>query len=355
MKTDRLVSQIINDTKKFAFILGNSFDILHKIPPNSIDCVITSPPYWKLREYDVHEKHNSDLIGNEDNPNDYVKKLIATFNQIKRVLKTDGSLWLNIGDKFHNKNLMGIPWRVAIAMQDEGWILRNDIIWDQMKGTQSPKDRMRDIYQHLFHFVKMRKYFFDADAIRIKPNKSSTLVDNKPVSATGVSGKKYREQIIKSECLTDKEKINALNALNNTIDMMRHNEIVDFRMTIRGNQRAFHSESTKISGRAKELQDKGFYFLTMKSKGFLPSDIWRIVPEDKWRKDNHCAVFPEALLTIPIKATSRPNGIILDPYSGTGSTVVAALKLGRRGIGIDLSEHYIKVSEERLKSIFNDK
>lgn len=352
-RTSDLISEVIDGDRRFAFVLGDCLEVLQQMPDECIDCVITSPPYWKMREYDVHEKHNSLLIGDEDEPKDYVKNLVVIFNEVKRVLKSDGSLWLNIGDKFHNKNLMGMPWRVALAMQDEGWVLRADVIWDQMKGTQSAKDRMRDVYEHIFHFVKSKKYHFDADEIRIKPSKNAIITDTKTISATGVSGVKYREQIHNSEFLNDKEKKNALNALDDILAKVRKGELVDFRMTIRGQQRTFHSESTKISGRAKELEDKGYFFISMNANGFIPSDIWRIVPEDKWRKDAHCAVFPEELLFTPIKATSHINGIVLDPFSGTGSTVAAALKLGRKGIGIDLSKNYINVAEARIKNSFN--
>lgn len=348
-----IVSEIIEGDQKFAFVLGDCLGILQQIPDECIDCVITSPPYWKMREYAIHEKYNGLLIGDEDDPKDYVKNLVAIFNEVRRVLKSDGSLWLNIGDKFHNKNLMGMPWRVALAMQDESWILRADVIWDQMKGTQSAKDRMRDVYEHIFHFVKSRKYHFDADEIRIKPSKNAVVTDKKTISATGVSGVKYREQIQHSEYLNEEEKKNAMKALDDVLNDVRTGELVDFRMTIRGQQRTFHSESTKISGRAKKLEDKGYFFIKMKASGFIPSDIWRIVPEDNWRKDTHCAVFPEELLFTPIKATSHPDGIVLDPFCGIGSTIAAALKLGRRGIGIDLSENYIAVAEERIRSGFN--
>lgn len=348
-----LICDVMTGRKKFAFLYGSCLDILKKFPNESIACVITSPPYWKLRDYDINENVNGHLIGNEAQPKDYVEKLVVVFNEIKRVLKPDGSLWLNIGDKYHNKNLMGMPWRIALAMQDEGWILRNDIIWDQMKGTQSVKDRMRDVYEHIFHFVKSRKYFFDAKAIRIKPQKNAILMNGKVISATGVSGKKYREQIQNFPYLNETEKKNALKALDDVLNMMKNGELVDFRMTIRGHQRTYHSESAKISGRAKELENKGYFFILMRSSGFLPADIWRIVPEDKWRKDAHCAVFPEELLFTPIKATSRFGEIVLDPFSGTGSTVAAALKLGRKAIGIDLSEHYIEISEARIRDSSN--
>lgn len=323
--------------------------MLRSLPYESVDCVITSPPYWNQRDYQVREEERPSLLGNENSYQEYVSKLAGIFSEVRRVLKKDGSLWLNLGDKYLNKNLMGIPWRVAIAMQDDGWILRNDIIWDQMKGTQSARDRLRDIYEHVFHFVKQKKYYYAADEIRIAPpvrarNRAGTMV-----SATGVSGKKYLKQIEESSDLSEEERKDALQALEDTIEEMRRGEIVDFRMTIRGHQRTYHSDNRKVSGRAKELESKGHFILKMRSSGHLPSDIWRIVPEDKWRKDAHYAVFPEELLVNPIKATCPPNGIVLDPFCGTGSAACAALNLGRRTIGIDISDHYLQIAESRVQ------
>ena len=134
-----------------------------------MDCVITSPPYWNQRRYDVDAQERRLLLGNEPSHREYTANLVAVFREVRRVLTKGGSLWLNLGDKYVNKNLTGIPWRVAIALQDDGWILRNDIIWDQMKGTQSAKDRLRDIHEHVFHFVKRKKYYYAADEIRIAP------------------------------------------------------------------------------------------------------------------------------------------------------------------------------------------
>ncbi|MCU0445555.1 MAG: site-specific DNA-methyltransferase [Microscillaceae bacterium] len=341
--------EVIESQADYSLILGDALHILQTFPNDCIDCVITSPPYWKLREYDIDEEFSEDEIGIENDPKEYVNKLAQIFREIYRVLKPSGSVWLNIGDKYHNKNLMGMPWRVALAMQDDGWVLRNDIIWDQMKGTQSPKDRLRDVYEHIFHFVKSQKYFYDADKIRIKNEKLPIIDEFNTISATGVSGVKYRKQITESILLNDEEKQNALNSLENTLKRLRNGEIVDFRMTIRGAQRTFHSNNGKISGRAKELEEKGFFILSSDAKGFIPSDIWRVVPEDKWRKDTHYAVFPEELILNPIKATCPDNGIVLDPFVGTGSSVVAALRLQKKGIGIDLSEGYLKTAKKRIE------
>ena len=330
---------------------GDCLITLKQLPSESVDCVITSPPYWNQRDYDVDANNQHLILGNELSHQDYVCNIVSVFSEVRRVLKKEGSLWLNLGDKYVNKNLMGLPWRVAIGMQDDGWILRNDIIWDQMKGTQSVKDRLRDIYEHLFHFVKSRKYHYAADAIRIPPYSMPQNRNGAITSVTGVNGKKYREQIANSLALSESEKEDALKALDSTVEEMRLGEVVDFRMTIRGYQRTFHSNNGKVSGRAKELESHGYYILKMRSSGHLPSDIWRIVPEDKWRSDAHYAVFPEELLVTPIRATCPSSGIVLDPFCGTGSAISAALKLGRQGIGLDISEEYLRISERRIQEL----
>lgn len=332
---------------RYQLLLGDCLTVMKDMTCESVDCIVTSPPYWGMRKYDNDDdKHE---VGNEGNFNEYVEKLMLIFSEAKRVLKREGSLWLNIGDKYDDKALMGMPWRVAFALMDKGgWIMRNDVIWNQMKGTQSCKDRLRDSYEHVFHFVKSKKYYYDADAIRILPTLKPKKIGGKVISATGVSGKKYRQQIEESRVLTLSEKEAATKALNEVLQQVVNGEVNDFRMAIRGVQRAWHSNDTTISGRAKELQERGFYIMKIGIKGHLPTDIWDIVPEDTWRKDNHCAVFPEELLKIPILATCPEDGVVLDPFSGTGSTVSAALKLGRRGIGIELSEEYLNVSRQRI-------
>ena len=344
--------EILQQKRLYAFITGDALEVLRTMPSNTIDCAITSPPYWQLREYD--NNNNPNEIGNEADFQQYIKNLTLVFDEVKRLLTNQGSLWLNLGDKYRDKELMGMPWRVALSLMDNGWILRNDVIWDQMKGTQSCKDRLRDVYEHFFHFVKEKKYYYNHNEIRIQPVRKPKKYNGEFVSATGVSGKKYRQQIESSLVLSDEEKSSAMKALEDTIKDMEKGVIVDFRMTIRGQQRTYHSDKQKVSGRAKELATKGYFILRMGANGHIPSDIWRITPEDAWRTDAHYAVFPEELLLNPIKATCPPNGIVLDPFSGTGSTVYTAIKINRRGIGIDLSEQYNKTAQKRMKDVCRD-
>ncbi len=347
------ITEVLNNKRKYGIFVGCCQELLQLFPPETIDCIITSPPYWQLREYSVDETFSHCALGNEDTPEEYVERLVNIFQLTHKILKPEGSLWLNIGDKYHKKNLMGLPWRVALALQDSGWILRNAIVWEKLKGTQSAKDRLRDVYEFIFHFVKKPKYYYNADQIRLKPRLEPTITTNKTVSATGVSGKKYRKQILESTALNEKEKQAALKALDETVQQIRDGEVIDFRMTIRGEQRTLHSNNGNVSGRAKELKKKGFFIMKSRAQGYLPSDVWRIVPEDKVknREKLHYAVFPTELLETPIQATCPDNGILLDPFMGTGSTIVAALKSGKRGFGIDISKNYFADTEKRLETL----
>lgn len=324
------------------FVQGDSLKVLHRISDNSVDCCITSPPYWQKRQYE------NGGIGLENSPEEYIENLLNIIKEVKRVLKPSGSFWLNIGDSYQNKTRLGIPWRVALKMIDDGWILRNDVIWNKHKGGLSPNpDRFGSVSEDFFFFVKSDKYFFDADSIRSKP-RQAIVKNGAVVSATGVSGIRYKRQIELSTSLSEEEKNNALAQLDNVFNRIRNGEISDFRMVIRNEQRTTHSDSVKLSGRAKELKEKGFYFLFYNPKGTMPNDVWDIIPEDSQHRKMHFAPYPEELCVIPIKSTCPKDGVVLDPFSGTGTTMKVAYDLGRKSIGIDLSNEYIKLAEQRI-------
>ena len=202
------------------FLQSDSYALLKLFPDSCIDCVITSPPYWRHRAY------VNGGIGLEDTWDDYINNLLAIFFEVKRVLKPSGSFWLNIGDSYQHKSLVGIPWRVALAMTDkQGWILRNSVIWNKVKGApDNAKDKLRNVYEPFFHFVKTDCYFYDVDAIRSKPGQSK-VVNGSVISATGVSGVRYRRQIELSTALNDTERANALNALNAVLEEVRSGKL----------------------------------------------------------------------------------------------------------------------------------
>jgi DNA modification methylase len=325
------------------FILGDALLVLSKLPDECIDFSMTSPPYWGQRQY------LAGGIGLEDTPEEYISNLLAIFREIHRVLKPTGSFWLNIGDTYRNKSLLGIPWRVALCMMDEqGWVLRNSVIWHKVKGApDNSKDKLRNVHEPVFHFTKKpRGYYYDVDAIRAKP-RASKVVNGAVVSATGVTGVRYRRQIELSTALTDEEKECALIALDEMLDRVRRGEISDFRMIIRDQQRTTHSNSTKVSGRARELEEKGYYFLMYDPKGSKPGDVWEVIPEDTQKREFHFAPYPEDLCKIPLLATCPEDGIALDPFCGTGTTNYVARILGRKSVGIDLSEEYLRYAIAR--------
>ncbi|MDZ4770182.1 MAG: site-specific DNA-methyltransferase [Chloroflexota bacterium] len=324
------------------FYIGDSLSVLRELPDDSVDFCMTSPPYWKKREY------QNGGIGLEADFAQYIKNLLAIFAQVKRVLKSTGSFWLNIGDTYQQKGLAGIPWRVALALVDhQGWIIRNDIIWNKLKGPDNAKDKLRNIHEYVFHFVKQSKgFYYDIAAIRSKPGKA-VVRNGAIVSATGVTGVRYKRQIEMSTALSDEEKQRAFQALDEMLQRIARGEISDFRMVIRNQQRTTHSDSEKVSGRAKELAQKGFYFLQYHPDGSKPSDVWEIIPEDTTKREGHYAAYPEDLCRIPLLATCPLGGIVLDPFCGTGTTNLVAMNLGRKSIGIDLSQQYIEYAKRR--------
>lgn len=326
---------------------GDALTVLTALPNGSIDCVMTSPPYWRKREY------ANGGLGIEADHRDYVRDLCAICAELKRVLKSQGSFWLNIGDSYVNKGLIGIPWRVAFELIDrQGWILRNSVIWNKVKsGMDNTKDRLGSSHEDVFHFVKVAKgYYYNADAIRRKPREAK-IVHGAVVSATGVSGVRYKRQIQLSTALTDDEKADAFQSLEKMMTDVAAGKFADFRMIIRAQQRTTHSDSERLSGRAKELRDKGFYFLRYHPNGSKPSDVWDIMPEDTQRRRAHFAPYPVDLCRIPILATCPENGIVLDPFCGTGTTLLAARNMGRRSVGIDISSEYIDISRDRCTGL----
>ena len=223
--------------------------------PRSIDCCMTSPPYWGQREY------ANGGIGLEPDYAAYIQNLLAIALEIQRVLKKSGSFWLNLGDTYHDKGLMGIPWRVALALVDEqGWLMRNDVIWNKLKGTDNTTDKLRNIHEYLFHFVRQpRGFYYNADAIRNKP-RATQIKNGAIVSATGVTGVRYRRQIELSTALTEIEKANAFDALDKELSKLSRGEMSDFRMVIRNQQRTTTPTRKNSPGVPKNWLSMAFIF-----------------------------------------------------------------------------------------------
>ena len=297
---------------------------ISELENESIQSCITSPPYYQVRNY----QDNPLQIGLEETYQEYIFSLVEVFNGLKNKLKQDGSLFVNLGDKYDkDKNLMLIPSRFAIEMQNNGWILRNDIIWYKPNFQPSPvKDRLCNAYEHIFHFVLNKRYYYDLDSIRI-PNKCEE----------GTQEKAYNNFIkkINESTLIDSEKSNAINELNILMKQGKINK--DARLKIRGTTKGLFGGDTNLSGRAKELQEKGYCFHCNNPLGKNMGDVLSV--NIKSHKGLHEAVFPSELVKPLIKCSTKEGDIILDCFAGTGTTLRVAEELHRKGIGFDINAY----------------
>jgi DNA modification methylase len=287
---------------------GNSLEVIKSFPDESINTVITSPPYYGLRDYGV-----ADQLGLETYVEDYVQNLVNLFKEVKRVLKKDGTVWLNIGDTYWGggsgevqkghtsthmsenikinyhlykpKDLIGVPWQVAFALQADGWHLRQDIIWHKPNPMpESVTDRCTRSHEYIFLLSKSRVYYFDHESIKepAKPDKS----------------------------IRDRD----TTKLNNT------------------------------PGRTKMKGLKSNHY-EMKNK----RSVWSV--SLKPFKDAHFATYPPELIEPCILAGCPEGGVVLDPFMGAGTTAVVAIENKRNYVGIELNPEYIKIAEDRLKPI----
>jgi len=264
---------------------------LRSLPGNLVNGIVTSPPYYGQRDYGV-----AGQIGIEASPTAYVDHLVRIFREARRVLRDDGTLWLNLGDKYKDNALLGMPWRVALALIEDGWLLRSDVIWHKPNAMPSSvKTRPTTDHEYLFMFSKSKSYHYDADAIR-EPH--VTFSEN-----TKMRG--GRNHLGKRGGTPEEGK----NKGNSNLHTGRWDQ-------------AFHP-----LGRNKRT-------------------VWS-VPLGKFR-EAHFAVFPEKLIEPCILAGVPNGGIVLDPFFGSGTTGLVALNHGRRFIGIELNPDYCKMAQRRL-------
>lgn len=346
--TARLLAQFCaQETAPPLVVEGEALALLRALPADSIDCVVTSPPYWGHRDY------AGGGLGQESSPEAYVDALVAHAHEIRRILAPAGSFWLNLGDSYRDKCLVGVPWRTAIRLVDEvGLVLRNEVIWHKIKGgPDTARDKLRNVHEQVFHFVRSPSgYRYDVDAIRSRP-RAARVEGGAVVSATGVRGVRYRRQLELSTALDASERRRALEALDAALAEVRAGTLADFRMIIRGQQRTTHSDSALVSGRARQLARDGFYLLRYHPRGSKPGDVWDILPEGSPGRVAHFAPFPPDLCRIPILATAPPRGVVLDPFCGTGTALAVAVELGRRALGFELAPSYAALARARIAAV----
>lgn len=311
------------------FIEGDSFAILKTLNDKSIDCVITSPPYFREREKNKHFNLNQTL-------DSYIENILLISKEIKRVLKDEGSFWLNLGDSYQKTSLQLIPTKIASKLIEDGWILNNDVIWKKTSYTPtSYKKRLSSSFEHFFHFVKTNEFYYNLialDAKKRRPNISDGVIK----TSSNVTGVNYLKILSDSSILSPIQKENAIKTLKECLDEVKDGKISDFRFLIKGHNKV------NSGNRKEELENNGF--IVIKSKYNKPSDVWEILPE---KNSIHYAPFPESLVSFPIIVTCPPKGIILDPFVGSGTTCYVAMKNNRNSIGIDINKDFIKYAKRR--------
>lgn len=311
------------------FHVGDASTVLATLPEASVSCCVTSPPYWRKRVYDTGG------IGWEATPEDYVNELVTVFNELRRVLTPSGSLWINIADTYDQyQSMAGIPWKLADALSQRSWTIRNDVIWNKGPGPDSADNRLTFCHEHIFHCVKTPArgkrlaYYYNSDAIRGDPiNHDKTKLLAKSVV-----------RIYNNKFMNPDQKQAVRRKLRQLI-----NEDVAFVMVLKG-QRVPHGVKRK-----KEINSRGFYFMVYDVRGGKYPDVWNITTRaGPAGRDpiEHCASFPEELCNIPITTTCPPRGVVIDPFCGTGATARAAKRLRKKFIGIDISPTYIAYAKE---------
>lgn len=273
------------------FLCGDAIDVVRSLPDACVDTIVTSPPYWQQRDYD-----SDDQIGQEASPGSYVERLCELFDELRRVVKPEGSMWMVIGDKYLKGELMGMPWRVALGLKDVGWRLRSDCIWHKPNAMpSSSKTRPTTDHEYIFFFSNGKTYFYDADAIR-EPHvtfseKSKMKGGRKHFGKRGGTPEKGKNK----------------------------------------------GDSNLHDGR----WDQAFH-----PKGRNKRTVWSI-SLSKFR-EAHFAVYPPKLVATCISASCPEGGVVLDPFSGAGTTALVARELGRQFIAIDCNADYCEMAERRL-------
>lgn len=299
---------------------GDCRDVLKTLPDNSVDCCVTSPPYWGLRDYGVEGQ-----IGLEDSPEAFVENMVMVFDEVKRILKPEGTLWLNLGDSYcgngksgkqnleklgkslgsgggkkhsahacgrastpqgyKSKDLIGIPWMTAFALRAAGWYLRQGIVWFKPNAMpESVRDRCTKAHEDIFLLSKSAKYYFDADAI----SEPATSTDNS-----------VRDR--------DSGRLNKVPGRHRMAGLTVNN----------------YERRNKRS-------------------------VWEVAT--KPYTDAHFAVYPPDLIEPCILAGCPSGGTVLDPFFGAGTTGLVADRLGRNCIGVELNQEYIGLAEKRIRN-----
>jgi DNA modification methylase len=387
---------------RYALFKGDAAKALCKIPDSSVNTCLTSPPYWSVRDYEAKEQ-----IGLEDSVEAYVEKIVAVFREVKRTLTNDGTAWLNIGDCYingakagdpawkRNKQLALVPFRVAIALENDGWWVRNTVVWNKPNAMpSSTSDRLTNAWEPIFLLAKSDRYFFNLDSVRV-PHKTEDHIERRRAADGNAAGKaKGREE------------------LRRWLNSPRHRATIDGLKEVRRRPNA--PQATELAAYLRAAADK---------KGIAVKDVATVLgqpfervrhyfrtdeigarrpPEETWSTlkallslddrydeamsievgDNvfrnhpngrnpgdvqsfpltggasdtkgHFALMPSSLANWCLQASLPPGGVCLDPFMGAGTTGLAALAMGGRAVGVDVRPDYLELAASRFTTKLSD-
>jgi len=346
-RCDGAVTEAVQLAAGVTIYCGDCRDILPTLADGSVHCCVTSPPYWGLRDYGCDGQ-----IGLERTPEEYVAALVAVFREVRRVLKDDGTLWLNLGDSYASsgtsghqrldvlgerlgcggghkhssqdcgraptppglkqKDLVGIPWRVAFALQADGWYLRQDIIWAKPNPMpESVTDRCTKSHEYVFLLAKSPRYYYDAEAVA------------EPVAATTVQ--RLGQATLAQQAGSDRVPGKTNGPMKAVPPRFGGNKYGD----------CDAEEHRTKSGNAYDLRDG------RRNR----RSVWTVATQPY--SGAHFAVFPSALILPCILAGCPPGGVVLDPFGGSGTTGQVATGNGRRAILIELNPAYGRLAKDR--------
>lgn len=339
-------------TAKGKLYHGDCLEVLQQLPESSIQCCVTSPPYWGLRDYGEDGQ-----LGLEPTPEEYVQKMVAIFREIRRVLRDDGTVWLNLGDSYaanrgngasgigekqttnkganlgrlvcptglKPKDLIGIPWMVAFALRADGWYLRQDIIWHKPNPMpESVTDRCTKSHEYIFLLSKSDRYYCDMNAIKepVQPDSIARYDRGRSGDHKWANGGPGNQTIARS---------------------FSH-------MRGKGNAKSFRGGGTYTGGRSFNNNEK----VKRETHGNQPNKTGLRNRRSVWHvstypySEAHFATFPPDLIKPCIKAGCPRGSTTLDPFFGSGTTGLVAQELGRRWIGIELSAAYCDLAKRRI-------
>jgi site-specific DNA-methyltransferase (adenine-specific) len=320
-------------------LVGDCIDMMRTLPGQSVQCCVTSPPYFGLRDYGVDGQ-----IGLEQTPADFVARLVEVFREVRRVLRDDGTAWVNMGDSYANggrttrdtddklpargmgfrpkdpdgikpKDLMGMPWRLAFALQDDGWYLRQDIIWSKPNPMpESTRDRCTKSHEYIFLLSKSRRYHCDMDAIR-----EPAIYG---VTPTGVGFGHGFDEIVKPRAQRDSFQRNGSKR----------------EQTIPGQSKGTHRP---------DREQSNWDVLTRNKRS-----VWTVATHSF--KGAHFATFPPDLIRPCVLAGAPRGGVVLDPFGGAGTTAVVAMQEGRKSVLCELNPDYAVMAERRIAAAWLD-